>query len=164
MLLRSRVAAAVAEKAKRAGGAEGWHDGQSARATAGGMARLAQVCSVWHALSVPCCIVSCSLILLSGLSSRSAIGVRGCLQPEDAVVVFVRSCGSVCNKQPLQFAHMLDIARRRVCTHLCQFFAHTCARACALASAHAPLCVCFCTCLSVFLLFRMLSSRMVSWE
>ncbi len=97
---------------------------------------MAQVCTVWHALSVPCCIVSCSLILLSGLSSRSAIGVRGCLQPEDAVVVFVRSCGSVCNKQPLQFAHMLDIARRRVCTHLCQFFAHTCARACALASAH----------------------------
>ena len=37
---------------------------------------------------------------------------QGCLQPEDAVVVFVRSCqcGSVCNKQPLQPLHWKDIA------------------------------------------------------
>ena len=52
----------------------------------------------------------CSLVLRICLatwvnSGSGAVG-RG-LQSEDAVVVFVRSCGSVCNKQPNTLSHTL---------------------------------------------------------
>ena len=43
--------------------------------------------------------VVCSWLLPCDTPGSGAVG-RG-LQPEDAVVVFARSCGSVCNKPPL---------------------------------------------------------------
>ena len=42
--------------------------------------------------------VACTWLLPCDTPGSGAVG-RG-LQPEDAVVVFARSCGSVCNKQP----------------------------------------------------------------
>ena len=114
---------------------------------------MAQVCTVWHALSVPCCIVSCSLILLSGLSSRPAIGVRGCLQPEDAVVVFVRSCGSVCNKQPLQFAH----THARHCSSPCVHALVPVFRAYLCACVRTCVCTCPPLCMLLHMFVRLLA-------
>jgi len=45
--------------------------------------------------------VTCSWLLPCDTPGSGAVG-RG-LQPEDAVVVFARSCGSVCNKPPTHF-------------------------------------------------------------
>ena len=42
---------------------------------------------------------SSTLAIASGATGSGAVGRS--LQSEDAVVVFARSCGSVCNKQPL---------------------------------------------------------------
>ena len=46
---------------------------------------------------------------------RSLPFPRLCLQSEDAVVVFARSCGSVCNKQPL---HTMPFNKHSLVKHL----------------------------------------------
>ena len=45
------------------------------------------------------CFAAAYLVCAHGTTGSGAVG-RG-LQSEDAVVVFARSCGSVCNKQPI---------------------------------------------------------------
>jgi len=51
----------------------------------------------------PCiCVASLSLFRLALVDQhqQSGSGLRDCVQSDDAMGVFVRSCGSVCNKQP----------------------------------------------------------------
>ena len=50
-------------------------------------------------------VVACTWLLPCETPGSGAVG-RG-LQPEDAVVVFARSCGSVCNKPP---THIICVA------------------------------------------------------
>ena len=50
--------------------------------------------------------VACIGLLPCDTPGSGAVG-RG-LQPEDAVVVFARSCGSVCNKPPTHTSRIID--------------------------------------------------------
>ena len=52
-------------------------------------------------------VVACTWLLPCETPGSGAVG-RG-LQPEDAVVVFARSCGSVCNKQPTHTTYLSTI-------------------------------------------------------